>query len=138
MPFSEYARSLAANILEASGPALGNVKLGIYAESLSLPVDKAIPCGLILNELMSNAFKHAFPNERTGRVEIRLERDAERIEMVVEDDGVGMDETFDPATAESLGMQLVVTLVEQLYGELEIRRGPGTTFRVRFPAEAAE
>jgi two-component system, sensor kinase len=72
VPFSDYARSLAANIFQAIGVSPENLKLNIDFESISLAVDKAIPCGLILNELITNALKHAFPNERRGTIRVGL------------------------------------------------------------------
>ena len=95
------------------------------------------PCGLILNELITNALKHAFPDARQGtvRVELRMTHDRE-IVLSVGDDGIGLSTDFDPAKSDSLGVQLVTTLVEQLEGRLEITRSCGTIFSVTFPAEA--
>jgi two-component sensor histidine kinase len=136
VPFSDYARSLAANIFHATGVSPANLQLSVEFDTLSLAVDKAIPCGLILNELISNALKHAFPNERRGAVRVEMrEAGPGQLEIVVSDDGVGMSAGFDPATSDSLGMQLVQTLVEQLDGQLEILHGAGTTFRVKFPVD---
>ena len=137
VPFSEYTRSLAANIFHATGVSPASITLHLEVETLSLPVDKAIPCGLILNELITNALKHAFPNERVGNVRVELRRVGERELMLsVSDDGIGIPDGFDPAKSISLGVQLVSTLVEQLDGQLEIVRQQGTTIRVRFPIEA--
>lgn len=136
VPFSDYARSLATGIFHATGVSPGNVELSVDFEEISLAVDKAIPCGLILNELISNALKHAFANERRGKLRVELRQaSAGELELVVADDGMGMDMGFDPATSDSLGMQLVTTLVEQLDGQLEILHEAGTTFRIRFPLE---
>ena len=139
VPFSDYARSLAANIFHAAGISPANTKLAIEFETLSLPVDKAIPCGLILNELITNALKHAFPNGRAGTVRVQLRRaGVGELELLVGDDGVGMDSGFNAATSNSLGMQLVQTLVEQLEGQLDILHEAGTTFRIRFPLEGTK
>ncbi|HXB73678.1 MAG TPA: sensor histidine kinase [Candidatus Acidoferrales bacterium] len=139
VPFSDYARSLAANIFHATGISPENTELSIEFETLSLPVDKAIPCGLILNELITNSLKHAFPNGRPGtvRVQLRATGDGE-IELLVGDDGVGMDTGFNIATSNSLGMQLVQTLVEQLEGQLDILHEGGTAFRIKFPLEGTK
>ncbi len=132
--FSDYARSLAHSIFDATGVSRGNVELSVEFEEIALAVDKAIPCGLILNELVSNALKHAFANERRGTLRVELRRvGAGQLELVVADDGVGMNAGLGPATADSLGMQLVTTLVEQLEGELAIVQEAGTSFRIRFP-----
>jgi two-component sensor histidine kinase len=137
VPFSAYAKNLADNILNA-GASPGNVKFEMESESIALVVNKAIPCGLILNELISNALKHAFPNERHGTIRLHLLKADGHLEIEVADDGIGMNTNYDPITSSSLGLQLVWTLVEQLHGKVEIIREPGTTFRIRFPAEVFE
>jgi len=137
VPFSDYARSLASNIFSASGVSPDAVALDLRMAAVSLAVDKAIPCGLILNELISNALKHAFPNARRGTVVVELgAADGGHILLAVGDDGIGMPNDFDPAKSNSLGMQLVFTLVAQLEGQLQIIRQGGTTFRIRFPLAA--
>ena len=133
VPFSDYARGLAANIFNATGVSPDNVKLCVECESLSFSLDKAIPCGLILNELITNALKHAFPNERRGIIRVQMRSASGMLELQVGDDGVGMNS--DTARSDSLGMQLVQTLVEQLDGQLEVLHDAGTTFRLRFPGE---
>jgi PAS domain S-box-containing protein len=136
VPFSEYARSLATSVFNATGVSPAAVSLRLSMEDLSLGVDKAIPCGLILNELITNALKHAFPPPRSGTVVVELRRAGERdVIFAVTDDGVGIKEELDLRNTTSLGMSLIHTLVEQLEGEIEIVRSPGTMFRVRFPME---
>jgi two-component sensor histidine kinase len=113
------------------------VTLDLNIEALSLAVDKAIPCGLILNELITNALKHAFPNERRGVIRVGLHMVSNReARLSVADDGIGLPASHDMGKSDSLGMQLVSTLVEQLEGRLDIARSDGTTFSVTFPAEA--
>jgi PAS domain S-box-containing protein len=137
--FSDYARSLAASIFHATGISPENLNLTVAFEDISLGVDRAIPCGLILNELITNALKHAFPDGRQGTIRIVMRRvGVDVIELVVSDDGIGMDPRFNPSTARSLGMQLIYTLVDQLDGQLEILHEGGTTFQIRFPVEAVE
>ena len=138
IPFSDYARSLAASIFHAGGVSPEHLALNVEVESVSLAVDKAIPCGLILNELITNSLKHAFPNERRGTIKVRLRRSGCKVELEVADDGVGMKPGFAIATSDSLGMQLVLTLVEQLGGDLTISCEQGAAFRIQFPVEASE
>jgi two-component sensor histidine kinase len=119
--------------LSASGLSPDEVTIHFDMQDISLAVDQAIPCALILNELISNTLKHAFP-KGAGAIRIELRRVAEnRIFLRVSDDGVGIPPGFDPARSSSLGMQLVVTLAEQLDGRLEIERAPGAAFRITFP-----
>jgi PAS domain S-box-containing protein len=138
VPFSGYARNLADNIVNATGGTAGRVSLQVEADELSLGIDRAIPCGLILNELITNALRHAFPGDRAGTILLELRRqDAGRVSLAVRDDGVGIPAAVEPERSTSLGMQLVATLVAQLDGELQIARDRGTAVRVTFPLEAA-
>ena len=135
VPFSEYARGLAANVFSALGISKDLVELSMDIEELSLTVDKAIPCGLVLNELITNSLKHAFPGGRRGRVTVGLRREeGGHALLIVRDDGAGMPADVDHSN--SLGMTLVVMLVEQLGGTIDIRSTGGTEMRVRFPVEA--
>jgi PAS domain S-box-containing protein len=138
VPFSEYARSLARGILHATGITPANITLDVDVESISLPVDKAIPCGLILNELITNALKHAFPDGRRGSVRIELQHATTGdLVLAVSDDGIGMAHELDPRRSASLGLQLVAMLVEQLHGRLELVRTAGMTFRITFPLDGS-
>jgi two-component sensor histidine kinase len=134
--FSEYVSTLAANVFHAAGRSPANIKLKLLVEPVSLAVDKAIPCGLVLNELISNTLKHGFPDHRKGTVKVELRKlEQGKVLLLVADDGVGIPADFDLENSGSLGMQLVTTLVEQVRGELEVVRTPGTTFRIRVPVE---
>jgi two-component sensor histidine kinase len=137
MPFAEFARALTTRILSASGISPGKVGFQFELEEVSLPVAQAIPCGLILNELVANSLKHAFPNSARGtiRVELGLRRN-NSVLLSVSDNGTGISPVLDLQNPTSLGMQLVLTLVEQLEGRLEIIRLPGSTFGVTFPLES--
>jgi two-component sensor histidine kinase len=133
VPFSQYARDLAANVFHAAGVSSG-VKLEVEMGEVALGVDKAIPCGLILNELVTNALKHAFPEERPGTVRVELSQTAAgRVRLAVSDDGVGLPDGLDIRHSDTLGMQLVCTLAEQLAAKLEaIRASAGTLFEIQF------
>ena len=134
VPFSEYATTLAGNIFHATGASPTGVTLDVQIDDVSLPVDQAIPCGLILNELITNAVKHAFPGERSGKIIVELRMiNSRQMLLAVGDDGVGMTEVAAPRASRALGMQLVETLAAQLDGQLEIIRGHGTQFRITFP-----
>lgn len=132
VPFSTYVDSLASTIARAIGAEHITVALDIAVTLL--PVDTAIPCGLIINELLTNAFKHAFPDGRAGGIRVGLHQAADGFcELTVADDGVGL-----PAdgTGNSLGMHLVETLVAQLGGTLSSTSTRGTRHLVCFPVEA--
>lgn len=101
------------------------------SEQIELPLDKAVPFGLVLNELLTNAHKHAFPGRPRGLVEVRVGRDGDLVTVTVQDDGVGLDPSA-LDRSETLGMRLVRTLVEQLEGSLSIHGAEGTRFEIRF------
>lgn len=135
VPFSKYAQDLAVRVVSASGLSPGAIGLKFALDELWLAVDKAIPCGLILNELVANAVKHGFPDGLNGTIHVALSHHDGQVELSVADDGVGLPAEFDRAKSASLGVQLVSTLAEQLDGRFDIVRGPQAEFRVTFPLE---
>jgi two-component sensor histidine kinase len=100
---------------------------------LVLGVERAIPVGLILNELISNSLKHAFPNDRSGSIRVEAQSRDGRVELAVIDDGVGVPEDLGAGKSKSLGLQIVEILVRQFGGSWELRRQAGTVFRLSFP-----
>lgn len=128
-----YIKSLVEGLVRSYGTNTGNIALEIEVSDISLGIDAAIPCGLIVNELVSNALKHAFPDGRKGVIKIRLHSIGDKVQLLVSDDGVGMPETVDFRTTESLGLRLVTILAEdQLNGEIHLDRQNGTAFSVIF------
>lgn len=104
---------------------------------MSLSVDQAIPCGLLLNELVTNAVKHAFRGGRRGTLRVELSRlDETALRLTVADDGVGAPSGFDIQGSESLGLQIVATLVEQLDADLSVDGRNGMKFDITIPTEA--
>jgi two-component system, sensor histidine kinase PdtaS len=133
--FPDYARSLANTVLHVS-EAANRVILDHQMEPIALPVGKAIPCGLILNELLTNALKHGYPDRRTGTIKLQLRRVPEaHIELQVCDDGIGMKTPDLSASRSTIGLQLVTTLAEQLGGEVSFEVHGGTSVSVRFPTQ---
>jgi PAS domain S-box-containing protein len=122
--FGEYVRELSTQIFRSYGMTSTKVSLQVNVESVSLGVDRAIPCAIIVNELVSNALKYAFPNGKGGCVTIVLrENPPGRVEMQIGDDGVGIPEGTEVETAETLGLSLVRMLTEQIQGQLTSRPG---------------
>ena len=114
--------------------ALKGISFNLDIETVLMTIDAAIPCGLLINELLSNAMKHAFPNEREGEISIALHTtNEEEIELRISDNGIGLPKDFDVRKTESLGLQLVFMLGEQqLGGTVELTGNQGTTFFIRF------
>jgi PAS domain S-box-containing protein len=139
--FGSYGRTLATNAFHATGVSPISIALEVELADVLLPVHHAIPCGLILNELITNAVKHAFPGGRSGTIRVVLARQpAGRLQLSVSDDGVGLPAELDPLTTESLGLQIVVTMAEQIEADLRIERDTGLGFHFTFdtPAVASD
>lgn len=95
-------------------------------------IDTAIPLGLIINELVTNSVKYAFPNNRKGNIKIVFKSEDENYVLIISDDGVGVPEDIEPGKTESLGLQLVTSLVNQLDGTIELDRSRGTKYTIKF------
>lgn len=137
--FAAYVRELCLQLVRSFGPAAARIGVETRIVRIKLPLEQAVPCGLIISELVSNAFKHGFPGDRAGRVEVELgpeERNGERFVLRVRDDGAGLSPGFDIADDSTLGLQLVSNLSGQLGGNLSAERPPGggVAFSVVFPA----
>ncbi len=130
--FADYIRRLTTNLFHTYRTGPVPVSLLVDVEEVYLTVDTAIPCGLMINELVSNALKHAFRGGEGSTVTIRLQRDNTEFLLTVQDNGVGLPPEVDPATTETLGLQLVSTLTRQIGGILTVCRDHGTRFEVRF------
>ncbi|HWI57309.1 MAG TPA: histidine kinase dimerization/phosphoacceptor domain -containing protein [Bacillota bacterium] len=136
--FSEYAESLAALLFRSYGVDGHLIRLKIEAHEAFLSVETAVPCGLIVNELLSNCLKHAFPDKRRGEVRIQIgEQSAGWLTLVVADNGIGLPQGIDIERSVTLGLQLVRTLTRQLNGQLEVASEGRTEFKVRFPIPGA-
>jgi PAS domain S-box-containing protein len=131
--YAEYVRDLVTDLLRTYSVEQRDIAVHVGVDNVHLGIDTAIPCGLIVNELVSNVLKHAFPAGRKGSVRVEL-RSApeERYVLAVRDDGVGLPAGLDWRRAHSLGLKLVADLTKQLGGVLEVESGDGTAFRVTF------
>jgi PAS domain S-box-containing protein len=132
--FAEYARILAENLRQACRMSPDEVELELRSEPVVLDLEQAMPCGLFLNEVLSNAFRHAFPPPRTraGRVVIELScGEDDIVELAVSDDGIGMSKS-QAESPRHLGLSFIDLLAAQLNGKLERGNGQGTSYRLRF------
>ena len=132
--FGKYLRDLSGQLFQSYKSQNNKVELNIEVSNIYLDIDTAIPCGLLLNELMSNALKHAFPNGREGRICVEMRsNDKGMYQLTVWDDGIGMPIEIDYRKTSSLGLQLVNSLTRQLGGTLDMNNETGTRFTIEFP-----
>lgn len=117
-----------------SGSDRVELRLDRPASPVYLDLERAVPCGLLVNELVTNAFKHAFPEPRHGDITVAVSSCDGQVTLVVRDNGVGLPPDFDLATVKSLGLQLVPLLVDQLHGALQIEPDSGAHYRITFPS----
>lgn len=129
----EYVQSLAPEMLRSMDAKSSNVQLDIDVENILLGIDKAIPFGLITNELISNCVKHAFKGRTQGIISVSLRNSGNEISLSVMDNGVGFPDGLGLQNARTLGLQIVSDLTTQLRGKIELRRGKGTAVTVKFP-----
>jgi PAS domain S-box-containing protein len=132
--FSDYVESLAALLFRSYGVDPERITLRLETEKAFLSIETAVPCGLIINELLSNCLKHAFPAKRAGQVRIRIASldHGQRLLLAVADNGAGLPSGIDIENGGTLGLQLVRTLSRQINGQMEVSTGEWTEFRVLF------
>jgi PAS domain S-box-containing protein len=130
--FGPYVERLTANLFRSYTGNGGRIGLHVDVKDVRFDADRAIPCGLIVNELVTNALKYAFPGGRNGTITVAVHHDDDYYLLTVSDDGVGMRADFDLAETESLGLQLVNMLASQLDGTVSMDTTKGTKFTIRF------
>ncbi|WP_286243788.1 sensor histidine kinase [Methanobacterium ferruginis] len=129
--FSQYTKKLIGFITDSYQVDTERIKMITRTDGLMLDIDAAIPCGLIINELLTNAVKHAFPGDRKGKVSVEFGLDNhENDVLIVKDNGVGLPDTINFNKSGTMGFQLVNTLVNQLKGSIILSRDEGTTFQI--------
>ncbi len=135
--FAEYLQSLAEHLFSSYVTDPNAIKLHVKIKDVFLDINTAIPCGLILNEIISNSLKHAFPDGRTGKIKIVMKSlKKNEIELTVSDNGIGIPDEVDFRETESLGLHLVSILAEdQLRGKIKLDRTKGTRFEIKFKAK---
>lgn len=131
--FTEYVRNLVNNLFRTYGINISGLKLEYELDEVPLNIDTAIPCGLVINELISNALKYAFKERDKGKLTVVLKKlDDGKLKLVIADDGVGFPDHIDYRETDSLGLQLVVTLVGQIKGEIDLDNSNGSKFTIIF------
>jgi len=131
--FDEYVRDLTDALFISYGADPKVIKPIVNIDDGFVGIDTAIPCGLIINELVSNSLKYAFPEGKQGSIEISMHRTEDNlVNLTVSDDGIGLPKDLDFRNTETLGLQLVATLAEQLEGSIQLEREHGTRFTITF------
>jgi len=131
----DYITQLTGRLMRSYSIAPGKIELKIDANDLYIGIDKAVPCGLITNELISNALKYAFPDDMKGHINIKLDKDDNgKLLLNIKDNGIGLTQDFNLQNADSLGLELVIMLVEQIDGSLDITGDEGTEVTIIFAA----
>jgi PAS domain S-box-containing protein len=132
--FREYAAALARDLFYSYGVDSERIRLRFELDPISLGFHQAIPCGLILNELLTNSLKHAFPSDRAGQILVKLSWQAGRpVKLTVADNGVGLPAEFHWKDSQSLGLRIISILGRQLDATVEREPGSGTVFSLEFP-----
>ncbi|MDA8387437.1 MAG: PAS domain S-box protein, partial [Nitrospiraceae bacterium] len=139
LDMARYIADLSMALMKGYLKDAANVSVKLEVDGIPLPLEFAIPCGLVINELLTNSLKYAFPGQREGEIRIALHKHGEdEIRLLFSDNGVGLPEGLDLKDAKTLGLKLVRTLVTgQMQGKLEVSRENGTTFAISFsPGQA--
>ncbi|HEY9669785.1 MAG TPA: PAS domain S-box protein [Coleofasciculaceae cyanobacterium] len=131
--FSDYLNDLTNYLFQAYGVNADKIILELDIDEVSINITTAIPCGLIISELISNAIKHAFPNQESGLIKITLRSDLHKnIKLIIKDNGIGLPKTYNIKKTKSLGLQLVNVLIGQLEGTLKLNQSTGAEFCICF------
>jgi two-component sensor histidine kinase/PAS domain-containing protein len=131
--FGGFIRDLAGRLQQSYGGAGSPIEIQTDIANVSLSIETSIPCGLILNELVANALKYAFPEGKEGEIHIRMRSEDNRVALTVQDNGIGFPASIDFRNTQSLGLELVNLLVGQMSGTIDMQVGGGTTWTITFP-----
>ncbi len=130
--FREYVENISRNLVHSYAATDSAPALKLDLDDIQLHLDTAIPCGLIINELLTNSLKYAFPAGKKGKIGITIREKAGKVTIGISDNGVGLPPDIDFRNTESLGLQLVVSLVEQINGKIKLDTKKGTNFTIEF------
>jgi two-component sensor histidine kinase len=133
LSFREYLEQLCQNLWDAFEPRSRDLELQLSCPELQMGIDRTATCGLLVNELVTNAFKHAYPDQRKGTIAIRVDHDGGLFSLSVRDDGQGPPEGTLPENSGTMGLQLVRLLTAKLRGKVSVIQGSGWGVRVEFP-----
>ena len=129
--FKEYVERLVLDIFYSYGITTGSIESILDIENINIGIETAIPLGLIINELVTNSVKYAFPKNK-GKIKIEFKSSEDELELIAADDGIGLPKDIDPENTETLGLELVNSLTDQIDGDIELDRSNGTKFKITF------
>ena len=132
--FGDYLRTMAEELFTIFNAA-ERIRFSLDCDNVTLSMTSAIPCGLIVNEVLTNALKYAFPDDKEGEFRIKLGIENNDVKLSLADDGVGIPESINLDNTDTLGMKLIQILTDQLHGTIELDRKGGTRYNLRFPRE---
>jgi two-component sensor histidine kinase/CheY-like chemotaxis protein len=134
--YGDYLRKMFLPLFESFNADPGRISMVIDAQNAMITIEKAVPCSLIVNELLSNSLKHAFPDNKKGEIRIGFMRDAATGNYILDyrDNGIGIPAGMDPGKTGTLGMELIYGLTQQLSGSVTLDRGNGVHFIITFPS----
>jgi len=131
--FDQYLKLLTINLFRSFSISNSVIKTHVDSKNVKLDITKAVPCGLIINELISNSLKHAFTNRDKGNIHLKISKVGKEYHLICKDDGVGFPEELDFNNTDTLGMQLIHALTQQLHGKISLNVNDGTEFLLIFP-----
>ncbi len=137
--FGSYIQALVQDLRRSYAAAVGGrISVLVDADPIALPIESALPCGMIVCELLTNSIKYAFPEKQKGEIRVALATAGERVNLTVSDNGTGLPADFDPTRATTFGWQLIRNLASQLGAELTTGRGPGTQVALHFNSDRSQ
>jgi PAS domain S-box-containing protein len=131
--FGDYLCSLVNHLAQSAQLAERGISVEVRSDTCQVPMETALPAGMIITELLTNSGKYAFPADHPGRIEVNLTRTSDGLELAVSDNGVGLPNGFDPENATTFGWRLIRNLTDQIEGTLTLAPGPGTRVRISIP-----
>lgn len=130
--FGDYIRTLTTDLFHTYVTDPSRVQLNMDVENVMVDINTTVPLGLIVNELVTNSMKHAFPEGKSGEIDIKFHKKEDELTLIVSDTGIGFPEYVDFKNTDSLGLQLVNSLVMQIDGDIQLDRSRGTEFKITF------
>jgi len=136
--FGKYIGELIDVIADSHITKEKPIEIDIESDPIEFTITQAIPCGLLMNEIVTNALKHAFEGRNSGKISISLKKEGDVIQLVISDNGIGLPDNFEEMKVKSLGMTLIYTLASQLNADMNIESGEGTVYRLTFEVQEAK